>query len=140
MDMNLLYAILIALVPVVLTIILSRVYNIVHGLITFLFSGFLLYFCVEAFQANLPAEIVAYLIPGQEGAFATCELYYAINSFIVSALTEIGLADFFAWEGAAYVVLGVYALVFVISQVISGIILKQKIEKQKSLKRQLKRY
>ena len=140
MDMNLLYAILIALVPVVLTIILSKVYNIVHGLITFLVTGFLLYFCVEAFQANLPAEIVSYLIPGQEGAFATCELYYAINSFVVSALTQVGLADFFAWEGAAYVVLGAYVLVFIISQIIACAIRKKRVEKEKSMKRQLKRY
>jgi membrane protein implicated in regulation of membrane protease activity len=140
MDMNLLYAILIALVPVVLTIILSKVYNIVHGLITFLVSGFVLFFCLEAFNANLPAEIVAYLIPGKEGAFATCELYYAINSFVISALNQLGLADFLAWEGAAYCVLGAYVLVFIISQIVSSVVRKKRIEKEKKMKRQLKRY
>ena len=47
MDINLIPAILIALIPVFLTIIVSRLYNVVHGLITFLVMGYVLMFCLQ---------------------------------------------------------------------------------------------
>lgn len=140
MDMNLLYAILIALVPVVITIILSKVYNIFHGLISFLVTGFVLFFCIEAFQANLPAELLVYLQPNNESLFSVCGLYYAINELLVSGLSSIGLASFFEWVGHPYVVLGAFVLVFVVSQVLSSVVRKRRIEKERNMKRQLKRY
>ena len=80
MDMNLLYAILIALVPVVITIIVSRLYNIIHGLITFVVTGFLLMFCFEAFGSNIPAAIME-IVPN------TCQLYTLIAGLIEELLT-----------------------------------------------------
>lgn len=140
MDMNLLYAILVALVPVVLTIILSKVYNIFHGLITFLVSGFVLIFCIDAFAANMPAELLAYLLPAGEGSHCTCQLYYAINDFVYSALGQLGLADFLAADYAKYVLLAAFVLVFVISQVLSSVVRKKRVEKERNMRRQLKRY
>lgn len=133
MDMNLLYAILIALVPVVITIIVSRLYNIVHGLITFIVTGFLLMFCLEAFGGNLPAEIMGY-IP------TTCSLYTVICDLIADLLDKVGLASLLAQDYGKYILLAIYLVVFIISQIIASAIRKSRVEKINSLKRQLKRY
>ncbi len=133
MDMNLLYAILIALVPVVITIIVSRLYNIVHGLITFIVTGFLLMFCLGVFGENLPAEIMAY-IPG------TCSLYTIISDLISGLLGKVGLAELLAQDYGKYILLAIYLVVFIISQIIASAIRKSRVEKINSLKRQLKRY
>ena len=68
--------------------------------------GFVLFFCIESFGLNIPAEILAYLQPSGEGSHCTCELYYAINDFVCQALSNIGLADFLAADYAVYVLLG----------------------------------
>ena len=133
MDMNLLYAILIALVPVVITIIVSRLYNIVHGLITFIVTGFLLMFCLEAFGSNIPAAIME-IVPN------TCQLYTLIAELIEELLGKAGLADLLAKEYGNYVLLAVYVVVFLISQIIASAIRKSRVEKIKNLKRQIKRY
>ena len=133
MDMNLLYAILIALVPVVITIIVSRLYNIIHGLITFVVTGFLLMFCFEAFGSNIPAAIME-IVPN------TCQLYTLIAGLIEELLGKAGLADLLAKEYGNYVLLAVYVVVFLISQIIASAIRKSRVEKIKNLKRQIKRY
>ena len=131
MDMNLLYAILIALVPVIIAIVMSKVYNIIHGFISFVVTGHLLGFCLTVFGANLPAEL---LILTTE----TCLLYTKIDNLIVGLLVEAGLGvlgDF-----AVYVVLAIFIVVFVVSQIISSVLRKKRVEKINSLKRQVKRY
>ncbi len=133
MDMNLLYAILIALVPVVITIIVSKLYNVVHGLITFLVTGFLLMFCLEAFGANIPVDIMSQ-------TETTCSLYTIINGLINDLLGKVGLADLLAQDYGKYILLGCYLVVFIISQIIASALRKSRVEKINNLKRQVKRY
>lgn len=133
MDMNLLYAILIALVPVVITAIMSKVYNIVHGIITFIVTGHLLVFCLSIFGANLPADITANMP-------TVCGLYVSIDSIVVSALGLLGLGDLLAGTFGVYIVLAVFVVLFIVSQIIASVLRKKRVEKINSLKRQVKRY
>ena len=133
MDMNLLYAILIALIPVVITIIMSKVYNVIHGLITFLVTGYLLIFCLSIFGGNLPTEISGYFID-------TNSLYICINQFVIDALKVAGLGDLLKEPFGVYIVLAMFVVLYVISQVISSALRKKRVEKINSLKRQVKRY
>ena len=124
---SLLVAILIALIPVVITIISSRLYNVIHGLITFLVMGYVLVFCLEVFGANLPAEV-------QELLPTTCGLYISITSTVQGWLSGVALFE------NPYIVLAVYVVVFVISQIIACAIRKARVERIKLLRRQVKRY
>ena len=133
MDLNLLYAILIALVPVVVTIIFSKVYNVFHGLITFLVFSFLLCFLLTNFGDKLPAEITANLT-------IVAGTYAAFNSFILDCLKLVGLESILAADYGVYVVIGIYVLIFIISQIIASVLRKKRVEKIKGLKRQIKRY
>ena len=134
MDINLLLAILIALVPVVLTIIFSRLYNVVHGLITFLVMQYVLMFCLEVFGGNLP-EAITKNFP------VVCGLYSSFNDFVLSLLKGVPfIANLLAQSFGPYIILGVYVLVFLISQIIACAIRKSRVEKIKFLRRQLKRY
>ena len=134
MDMNLLFAILIALIPVVLTIISSRLYNVVHGLITFIVMQYVLMFCLQVFGANLPAAI-------NECLPAVTGLYTQINDMVLGLLNSVPfIANLLAQSYGPYIVLGAYVLVFLISQIIACAIRKSRIEKIKILRRQLKRY
>ena len=134
MNIYLLYAILIALIPVLLTIISSRLYNIVHGLITFLVMGYVLMFCLEVFGANLPAEINEHLP-------TTCSLYTSINGLVLGLLNSVAfIANLLAQPYGPYITLGVYVLVFLISQIIACAIRKSRIERIRILRRQIKRY
>lgn len=134
MDINLLFAILIALVPVVLTIIFSRLFNVVHGLITFLVMQYVMMFCLGVFGANIPAAITGHL-PAVTG------LYTTINDMILGLLNSVPfIANILAQSYGQYIVLGVFVLVFLISQIIACAIRKSRVEKIKILRRQLKRY
>lgn len=133
MNMYLLYAILIALIPVVITIISSRLYNIIHGIITFIVMGFILTFCLQVFGANLPAELTAELP-------AVLALYTGMQTVVVDGLSQIGLQEVLTADYGVYILLGVYVLIYIISQIIACAIRKARVEKIKSLKRQVKRY
>lgn len=131
--MNLLFAVLIAMIPVIIAVIAARFYNIIHGLFMFCFSGFVLIFCLDIFGANLPAEIMAH-IP------TTCALYISMDAVVVRALEVIGVAGLFPEEYTAYVVLAIYVVLFVACQIVSSAIRKSRKEKINNLKRQIKRY
>ena len=133
MDMNLLYAILIALVPVIITVIMSRVYNIVHGVITFLVTGHLLMFCLGMFGVNLPKEIMDYTA-------ITCSLYTAIGGLVNELLGSLGLAELLAGDLGVYILLAVFVVIFVVSLIFASVFRKKSVEKVNSLKRQVKRY
>ena len=133
MDLNFLYAILIALVPVVLTIIFSKVYNVFHGLFTFLVFSFLICFLFAQFGDKLSPELSGHLI-------TTLGTYTCINSLVLDLLGNVGLESVINADYGVYVVLGIYALIFIISQIIASILRKKRIEKIKGLKRQIKRY
>ena len=136
MDMNLLFAILIALVPVVITIIFSRFYNVVHGLITFLVMAYALMFCLQqdVFGGSLPAEITAHLP-------AACGFYYAVNDLVLAVFNGVAfISNLLAQSYGPYLALGALVFVFIISQVIACLIRKARVERIKVLRRQVKRY
>ena len=136
MDINLIPAILIALIPVVLTIIVSRLYNVVHGLITFLVMGFILMFCLQAdvFGGGIH-ELIAQHFP------KTCGIYYAIDELVLALFSGVPfITNLLAQNYGPYVALGVVVVVFVISQIIACAIRKARVERIKLLRRQVKRY
>lgn len=134
MDINLLFAILIALAPVVITIIFSRLFNVVHGLITFVVMGYVLMFALDVFGANLPAAISEHLT-------TTCALYASINGLLVGLLNSVGfIANILTQSYGPYIILGAFVLVFIISQIIACLIRKARVERIKLLRRQVKRY
>lgn len=133
MDTNLLFAILIALVPVLVTVIASRLYNVIHGVITFLFMGHLLMFCLTVFGGNLPAELL-------EATNGACALYVALDDLVVGLLNSVGLASLLEGTYGVYIVLAAYLVVFLISQIIAGALRKKRVERVKILRRQIRRY
>lgn len=134
MDMDLLFAILIALIPVVLTVIFSRLYNVVHGIITFLVMGYILMFCLNMFGANLGEAIITH-------TNTTCALYAAIDGLVMGLLNSVGfIANLLAQSYGPYIVLAVYVVIFLISQIIACAIRKHRVEKIRLLRRQVKRY
>ena len=72
MDINVLHAVLIAMIPVVIAIILSWAYNVVHGAISYLVMTFLLVFSLEAFEATLPTGLAEALVNGEVKKVSTC--------------------------------------------------------------------
>ena len=131
MNMELLFAILIALVPVLLTILAARLYNVIHAVITFLAMQYVLVYCLNMFGATLPPVITDH--------FPTVlALYNAIDEFVVGLVNAFGFGPML--EQMPFLLLAVYGVVFLISQIIACIIRKHKIEKAKILRRQLKRY
>ena len=130
---DLLFAVLIALIPALIAVISARVYNFVHGLFMFCFTGYILIFCLGIFGPNLPAEIMAH-IP------TTCGLYFSLNALVVDLLKTVGLAGLLPEEYLAYAIIGIYVVLFIAFQIISSAIRKARKEKIESLKRQIKRY
>jgi hypothetical protein len=59
---------------------------------------------------------------------------------IADLLDKVGLASLLAQDYGKYILLAIYLVVFIISQIIASAIRKSRVEKINSLKRQLKRY
>ena len=121
---DLLIPILVALVPVIIAVIGARLYGVLHGIITYLFMGQLLMFCLTVFGANLGADLL-------EGITAHSVLHTKINDFVVSTLSDFGLDSLIAGPTGIYVILGAFFVVFLISQLIGGAIRKHRIAKIK---------
>ena len=131
---DLLLPILVALVPVIIAVIGARLYGVLHGVITYLFMGQLLMFCLSMFGANIGAELAA-------SAEEHSVLHAKVHDFVVAALEQFGLGDILADEAVGgYVILGAFFVLFLISQIIGGSIRKKSVEKTKILKRQVRRY
>lgn len=131
---DLLFPILIALVPVIIAVIGARIYGILHGFITYLFMGQLLIFCLAMFGGNIGAELAA-------STAVHAALHTKINSFVIASLKQIGLECLVSDEQTAkYVILGLFLLLFIVSQVVGCLFRKRSIEKTKKLKREARRY
>ncbi len=131
---ELLLPILIALVPVIIAVIGARLYGVLHGVITYLFMGQLLMFCLAMFGSNIGAELAA-------SAESHAVLHAKIHDFAVAGLEQAGLGSVISNEQTGgYVILGLFLLLFIISQVIGGSRRKRSVEKTKILKRQVRRY
>ena len=131
---ELLLPILVALVPVIIAVIGARLYGVLHGVIAYLFMGQLLMFCLSMFGANIGAELAA---AAEEHSVFHTKVY----EFVVAAFEKFGLGSLIADENTgAYVILGVFFVVFLISQIIGASIRKKRVEKTRILKRQVRRY
>ena len=95
MDMNLIYAMLIALIPVVLAIIFTKIYNIVHGIISFLFFGAILMLCLHIFGDKMPVTMTYFEVFGG--------FYTGLSGFLCNPSN--GLVTF-----VAYGLLGIFGL------------------------------
>lgn len=127
MDINVLHAVLIAMIPVVIAIILAWAYNVVHGAISYLVMTFLLVFSLEAFEATLPAGLAEALV----NVMGTNEFMY---NYMIGWLYNLDPSI------AKYVMLGILLGVFIISQILSSVIRKAKVNRIRSLKQKVKRY
>ena len=127
--LDLLLPILIVLVPVIIAVIGARLYGILHGFITYLFMGQLLIFCLSIFGGNIGAELAT-------STEAHAVLHTKIYDFVVIGLGDIILNA----QTVRYVILGLFLLLFIISQVIGCLYRKRSIEKTKKLKREVRRY
>ena len=131
---ELLLPILVALVPVIIAVIGARLYGVIHGIITYLFMGQLLMFCLSMFGSNIGAELAA-------AAEEHSVLHVKIHDFAVVALEKFGLGSLLADENTgAYVILGVFFVLFLVSQIIGGTFRKKRVEKTRILKREVRRY
>ena len=130
---EMLLPIVIALVPAIIAVIGARLYGVVHGIITFLFAGELLMFCLVMFGANLPADLLA-------GVETHAVLHTKIHEFIADLLKQFGLASLLEGSVGNYVIIGIFFVLFLISQIIAGKIRKNKVAKQKILRRQIRQY
>jgi hypothetical protein len=130
---ELLLPIVVALVPAIIAVIGARLYGVLHGIITYLFFGQLLMFCLVVFGANLGADLLA-------AVEAHSVLQTKINEFVVYLLKGFGLGSLVESETGIYVILGAFFVLFLISQIIGGKIRKNKVAKTKILRRQIRQY
>ena len=140
MDMNLVYALLITAIPVVLTVIFSKRYNVFHGVISFVVFSYLLIFFLSVFAEKVPADIYKYLI-GADGNPCLLTFYIALVNAAIFGLNQLGLEAVLSnADYGQYVLLAVYVVVFVVSQIIASLIRKHRVNTIKNLKREIKRY
>ena len=146
MDMSLIYAILIALVPVVLAIIFTKVYNVIHGIVSFLFFGAILMLCLKIFGEQMPETMVYF---EQFGGFYNgvtnlcCNPENGLVTFVAyTVLNALGLGDIVLNnpDFVFYFYLVLVAIVFLVSQIIASCIFRKRARRRKNLQRQAKRY
>jgi hypothetical protein len=126
-DVNILHAVLIAAIPVVIAIVLAWGYNVIHGLISYLVMTFVLVFALEAFATNLPVELAASLSK-------VMGTHIFIYEYAISWIYPL------EYTTAKYVMLAIMIASFAISQILSSLIRKAKVNKIRSLKQKVKRY
>ena len=126
-DINILHAVLIAMIPAIVAVVLAWAYNILHGAISYLVMTFLLVFSLEAFSTTLPAELAESLVE-----------VMGTNQFMYDYM--IKWAYPLEYSTAKYVMLGILIASFIISQILSSLIRKAKVNKIRSLKQKVKRY
>ena len=134
MDLNLLYGILIALIPMFFACILAHRNNFLHGIITYLCFSFILVYCIDKFGSYLPAQIITNFNNVSAGA-------RIVNDFLLNLLKMVPkLGDLLAGSAGEYIGLGFFALVYIISQIISSCIASAKRRRINRYKRAANRY
>ncbi len=132
--LNVLIGLLIALVPVILAIIFTKRYNMVHGLICFITSAAAVLLFFGKFKSYLPAEIV-----GQANHFLVG--LRAMIGFFDSLLAKIpGLDALLEGEYKNWVKLLVYFIIYLVFQIPSSILRGKRKRAQKRLQRASKLY
>ena len=139
MDLNLIYALLIASLPVVFALIFTKRYNIVHGFVTFLLTSYLLLLALSNLQNHIPVEITNILY-GKDGYFGFLMFYMGFYYVATYAINVIGLADLLLTPYAHLIILIPYITLFIVSHAISVAIRKCRVNRIKALRRQVKRY
>lgn len=147
MDMNFIIAMVIALLPVILALVFTKIYNIVHGLVSYLFFGALLMLCLLIFGDSMPV-ISSYLVGYFNGLFNGLATFLCQpTEGLITVLSYV----MFGWIGlgdivvnnpqvAYYVYFILMALIFLGSQIISSCIFRKRRRMKKSLLKQAKRY
>ena len=126
-DINVLHAVLIAMIPVIIAIVLAWAYNVIHGAISYLVMTYLLVFSLEAFATTLP-----------EGLSIALGDVMVMHEFMFEYM--ISWIHPMEYSTAKYVMLGILIASFIVSQVLSSLIRKAKVNKIRSLKQKVKRY
>jgi hypothetical protein len=139
MDLNLIYALLIASVPVIFALLFAKRYNIVHGFVTFLLTSYLLLLAVSKLQNHIPVEITNILY-GKDGYFGLLMFYKGFYEVAAVSLNLAGLTDLLVPPYGEYVILAPYVVLFIVSHIISAIIRRHRVNSIKALRRQVKRY
>ena len=139
MDLNLIYALLIASLPVIFGLIFAKRYNIVHGFVTFLLTSYLLLLALSKLQNHIPVEITNILY-GKDGYFGLLMFYKGFYEVVAVSLNLAGLTNILVPPYGEYVILAPYAVLFIVSHIISAIIRRHHVNSIKALRRQVKRY
>lgn len=140
MDLNSIYALLIATIPLFLSLIFTKRYNIIHGLVTFLFTTCVTVVAVSLLSNHIPAEVYAYLsgeasyLPYHTALFSKSYTLYS------KGMNLVGLSNVLDATYSQYVFLGLFAVVFLVSHIISVMVRKHRVNTIKALRRQVKRY
>ena len=126
-DFNIIHAVLIAMIPAIVAIVLAWAYNVLHGAISYLVMTFILVFSLQAFATTLPLELAEAL----ESVMGTHNFMF---DYMISWVNPLEASM------AKYVMLGILIASFIISQVLSSLIRKAKVNKIRSLKQKVNRY
>lgn len=129
--MNELIAIGLFLVPVLFAIIFSKGYNIIHGIVTFIFVAYLEVFFAGMFPAFNDMFVV--------GGTNYLGLYSCVIAFInANTLDRISALATLSW--ATYAYLAVYVVLFLILHIIASAMARSRKRKINNLKQQSRRY
>lgn len=134
--MELLWGVLISLIPLLLAVIFAKRYNFLHGLVTYIFFTYLMLFLSVQFADKITGNVImghalTYLNSSFELIKYICD-YIAKLPFINGGVSDAGTVR--------YIYLGLFVGVFVICQIIASIMAASRRRKIRNLKKQAKRY
>lgn len=132
--LDILLGLLIALLPVIIAIIFTKRYNMVHGLVCFITSAAAVLLFFYKFDEYLPAEIAGHADHFLVGLKAMIEYFDGLLAKIP------GLDTLLEGEYKNWVKLAVYFVIYLVSQIPSSIIRGIRRRAYKRLKRASKKY
>ncbi len=118
-TLNMLIVIFITLIPVITGVIMSKKYNSFHGVVSFIFTSYVLYFLSKQFN------VFEYVMIGETAigsSLTALENFLSLPYLLVAGcvMKIPGAETIFEGEYATYILLTAFALVFIILQVIAS--------------------
>lgn len=122
-DMDMLWMVLLIFIPILLAIIASKTWNIVHGIITYLLFSFLVVYLLDL---ELLTKVFS-----DETIAVFYSTYLAVAHFPVSyiwlQLSEVEfLNSMLSGDAANHIMLALYAVLFILSQIIGSMLRKNR--------------
>lgn len=116
LTLDMLIVILVTLLPVIAAIIMAKKYNVIHGIISFIFFSYVLFFLSKEFN------VFQYIMVGTDSISDSLikiqDVFYLPYLLVVGGITKIpGATTVFEGEYGSYILLTGFALFFIICQV-----------------------